>query len=237
MTDSNPSRLTDAIARAAESINTQRTVDERVQAVVQAAPGTVPGFDQVSISVTYSDGPVETRAASSDLVRNLDQVQYEAEEGPCFEAFTHPVLVLVPSVRQEARWPRYTPRAIEAGITAQMAVSLRDAGHVRGALNLYSTTGDGIDPEAPDIATLFATHVALALGWARTEEQLNEALATRKLIGQAIGVVMERYQIDEAKAFGFLARVSQSGNVKLRDVAQELVAQTDARYGFTKDPR
>jgi GAF domain-containing protein len=178
---------------------------------------------------------VQTRAASSRSVEKLDLVQYQAAEGPCFEAFIRPTVVAVPSLRRETRWPTYVPRAVRAGVTAQMGVPLRQGDKVRGALNLYSTTAEGIDPDAIDIATLFATHVALALGWARTEEELTEALATRKTIGQAIGIVMERYQIDEQKAFAFLARVSQNGNVKLREVAQELVTQSHHRY-TVEDP-
>jgi GAF domain-containing protein len=190
----------------------------------------VPGFDQVSISLTYSDGLIETRSASSELVETLDALQYEAGEGPCFDAFTEPAIVTAAYLRREQRWPIYVPRAARAGVTAQLAVPLRDADNVRGALNLYSTTDEAIHPEAVDIATLFATHASLALGWARTQEQLGSALATRKTIGQAIGLVMERYQINEEKAFAFLVRVSSTGNIKLRDVAQELVTQTDTRY-------
>ena len=222
-------RLAEAVAEAAEFINAPSTVEERVRAVVQAAPRTIPGFDQASISVTYSDGLVETRAASTELVQRLDLAQYETAEGPCFDAFTIPGVVLVPSVRHEQRWPRYIPQAAQAGVRSQMAVPLRNAGKVRGALNLYSTTMEGIHPTAPDVAVLFATHVALALGWARTQMQLDDALRTRKVIGQAIGIVMERYQIDEAKAFQFLVRVSSTGNLKLRDVAQEMLGHTDIR--------
>ena len=229
-------RVADAIAAAAEKINAAEGVEERVRTVVQAAPGTVPGFDLASISLTYTDGPVETRAATSELVEELDAAQYAAGEGPCFDAFTRlEQVVVVPDMRHEQRWPGYVPHAVRAGVTAQLGVPLRDGNDVRGALNLYSTSGQGIDAEAVDVATFFATHVALALGWARTEEHLTTALATRKVIGQAIGLVMERYQINEEKAFAFLARVSMTGNVKLRDVAEELVTQTDARYTIKED--
>ena len=111
-----------------------------------------------------------------------------------------------------------------------MALPLRDGREVRGALNLFSFTTEGIDTEALDIASLFATQVALALGWVHTEEQMKSALSTRKEIGQAIGVVMERFQISDEKAFAFLLRVSSSRNIKLRDVAHELVTQSDTRY-------
>jgi transcriptional regulator with GAF, ATPase, and Fis domain len=230
VSDPNYSSFADAIGEAARSINGTRSLDERVRAVVGAASDTIPGFDLASISVAFRGKPVETRAASSDLVEELDAIQYQTHEGPCFDAFTHPAVVLAPSLRHEERWPRYSPRASEAGVTAQMAVPLRDGAEVRGALNLYSTKAEGIDPEAVELATFFANHVALAIGWARTEEHLNNALATRKTIGQALGIVMERYQIDEEKAFAFLTRVSSTSNIKLRHVAEALVAQSDARY-------
>jgi GAF domain-containing protein len=223
--------LAESMVEAAKAINAPGGIDERLNAIVRAAPSTVPGFDEASVSLGYRGGPVNTRAGSSDLVEALDLNQYQAEEGPCFEAFTRLDVTTVPSVRHEQRWPTYIARAREAGVVAQMGVPLGgDGGKVRGSLNLYSTTGEGIDPEALGIATMFATHVTLALGWARTEEQLNEALTTRKSIGQAIGIVMERYQINDDKAFDFLTRVSSTSNVKLRDVARELITQTDTRY-------
>jgi transcriptional regulator with GAF, ATPase, and Fis domain len=231
VTESSTSALAEAMAEVAKAINAPHDLGERLDAIVQAAPNTVPGFDHVSVSLAYRDAPVHTRAASSDLVEKLDFNQYETEQGPCFEAFTRLNVVKVPSVRHEQRWPDYIPRAHEAGVMAQLAVPLGgDGDKVRGSLNLYSTSREGIDPDAVGVATMFATHVTLALGWARTEEQLNEALATRKSIGQAIGIVMERYQINDDQAFGFLTRVSSTSNIKLRDVARELIAQTDTRY-------
>ncbi len=97
-----------------------------------------------------------------------------------------------------------------------------------GGLNFYSTTSPTVDPQAQPIADLFATHAALALGNAREKETLNEALLTRQVIGQAVGIVMERYKIGSDRAFEFLVRASSVANVKLRDVAQELVSQRDA---------
>ena len=80
------------------------------------------------------------------------------------------------------------------------------------------------------VAGLFATHAAIALGRSRYENQLNDAIGTRKVIGQAIGIVMERYGISEDRAFHFLARASSTSNVKLRDVAQEIVQATEERF-------
>ena len=79
------------------------------------------------------------------------------------------------------------------------------------------------------MAWLFAMHAALAMGRRRQIEQLNEALHTRKVIGQAIGIVMERYELDEDRALQFLVRVSRTGNIKLRTVAQEIVGKPTAK--------
>ena len=95
------------------------------------------------------------------------------------------------------------------------------ASYQRLVVQLFAICGDLADAE--DIASLFATHAAIALGHARDYDNLQTALATRKIIGQAIGILMERYDLDEDRAFAFLRRASSHSNVKLRDVAQELV--------------
>jgi AmiR/NasT family two-component response regulator len=104
---------------------------------------------------------------------------------------------------------------------------LDDEGTI-GGLNLYSTTSEEIDPEAESIAELFAAHAAIALGNACTQETLNDGLQTRKVIGQAIGILMERYEMTEDRAFAFLVRASSTSNIKLREVAQGLVDQKNS---------
>lgn len=117
-----------------------------------------------------------------------------------------------------------------------MGVRLFIKDETLGALNLYSTQADSIDAEAQHLAELFAAHAALALGHARQVEGLNAALQTRKVIGQAIGVVMERYQMDEDRAFQFMVRVSSQSNIKLRDIAQEVVDQMNFRARSESPP-
>jgi GAF domain-containing protein len=97
-----------------------------------------------------------------------------------------------------------------------------------GGLNFYSTTSDEVSDDAQALARLFATHAAIALGHAQEREHLTQGLQTRRTIGQAIGILMERYHINEDRAFAFLVRASSHANMKLRDVAQELVAQANA---------
>ena len=93
----------------------------------------------------------------------------------------------------------------------------------RGGLNMYSVTSDTINPETEHLAELFATQAALALGRVRSEENLNAALVSRTVIGMALGILMERHDIDREAAFAYLTRTSSSRETKLRDIAQELV--------------
>ena len=136
---------------------------------------------------------------------------------------TEPVIT-VERARHEQRWPRFTRAAVEQGLRSQVSMRLYTEKETFGALNMYSTTEDTIDPDVMHMAELFAAHASIALGRSRREEQLNAALLTRKMIGQAIGILMERHQVDEDGAFAYLTRVSSHSNVKLREVAKEIVA-------------
>lgn len=219
-----------ALTEAAKAIDAPRSLEETLEAIVAAARGSVPGFEHVGISVVHRDGRIETLAGTGPLVWELDNLQYELGQGPCVASVQDDPVVVVEQVRHEQRWPDYIPRAVRAGLKAQLGLRLYTDEATLGGLNLYSTESEGIDFDALEVAELFATHAAIALGRRRHEHQLNEALTTRKVIGQAIGIVMERYQIDEDRAFDFLVRASSTGNIKLRAVAQEVVETTTAKY-------
>lgn len=219
--------LAASLAAAAEAIDAAETLDDTLKTIAKATLASVPGFEHVGISVRHRDGRIETMAGTSDLVWELDDLQYKLSEGPCVDAIQTEPIVTVPQLAHEQRWPRYVPEAVKHGLRAQLAVQLFADDERLGGLNLYSTESDAIDEDAPHAAELFATHAAIALGRAQREENLNHALATRKVIGQAIGIVMERYGIDDSRAFQFLVRASSTGNIKLRDIAQEVVDTTN----------
>jgi GAF domain-containing protein len=215
-----------AIATAARALYEGQTLEETLQRIVEVARDSVPGFDQVGVSTVDRRGTVTTRATAGELVRTLDAAQYGIREGPCVDTLNGAPIVVAPDLAQDERWPRWTPVAVEHGVRSQLAIKLYlDREGTLGGINFYSTTSPTVDPQAESIAELFATHAALALGNAREKETLNEALQTRQVIGQAIGIIMERYQISSDRAFEFLVRASSVGNLKLRDVAQELVSQ------------
>lgn len=221
---SNPQlSIAQALSEASRVMNAPTSLEETLKAITRAALHTVPGFNHVGISITHRDGTIETKSASSQLVWELDELQYTWGEGPCYDSIRGAGVTVVENARHDQRWPRYMSEAVRIGLRAQLAVGLYSDDDSLGGINLYSTESDRVEEDAIDIAQLFAAQAAIALGRSKHEDQLNEALESRKMIGQAIGLVMERYQLPEDRAFQFLIRASSSGNVKLRDVAAELV--------------
>ncbi len=223
------SSFAQSIAEAVRTLNRPRSLDDTLQTIVEVACNSVPGFDQVGIATLHGEGKVKTRAFTGELVLHLDEVQYGLREGPCSAALQGADTMTVSSLREEQRWPRYVPQARAAGIRSQMAVKLYLDQHALGGINFYSTSSDEVTADAQALAQLFATHAAIALGHAHDRETLNQALTTRTVIGEAVGILMERHDMNEDRAFAFLVRASSHRNIKLRQIAQELVDQRNAR--------
>jgi GAF domain-containing protein len=227
MTSTNRSDIADSLAHIAREINTPRDLDSTLQAIVDSAQHSLPGIDHVGITLAHRHGEMETRAATGDLVWDLDKIQYELREGPCVHAIKAATVVKIEHADREQRWPDFIPRAVEKGLRSQLGIALYNDEKTLGGLNMYSTTSDTIDPDVEHMAELFAGHAALALGHAVRESHLHSAMASRQVIGQAVGIIMERYSLNEGRAFDYLARVSSHGNIKVREVAQEVVDQAD----------
>ena len=223
-----PTHFADAIAEAARTLNHHRSLDETLQTIVEVACNSVPGFEQVGISTLHKDGTVQTKAFTGDLVLPLDRVQYGLREGPCSAALQGTDAITISSLHNEQRWPRYVPQAQAAGVRSQMAVRLYLDNDTLGGINFYSTVSDEVTADAQALARLFATHAAIALSHAHERDSLKQAVQSRQVIGQALGIVMERYQLPEDRAFAFLVRASSHTNIKLRDIAQTLVDQANA---------
>ena len=202
-------------------------LDHTLEQVTAAAVEVLPGVHAASITVRHADGRLETAAPTHDFVLPLDDAQYELREGPCYEAAVEAAFVTSPHLAADERFPRYAAVAVEAGVRAQAAIRLFDTPRpsAQGAINLYSRDVGSL-ADLSLLGQLFAHQAAIALDYAREIDNLQEAMRTRQLIGRAVGIAMERFQLTEERAFAFLARVSQARNVKLRVVAEELVAET-----------
>jgi transcriptional regulator with GAF, ATPase, and Fis domain len=222
-------QIVDAITRVARAVNAPHDLQSQLDTVVHVARDSMPEIDHAGVSVAHRDGTVETRAATGDLVHQLDQLQYSLGEGPCLHAIEAEPVVVVEQACRETRWPRFMSGARELGLRSQMGLRLYVDEQTRGGLNLYSTSSDTIDPETTQLAELFASHAALAMGRVRTAENLNAALSSRTTIGIALGIVMERYDMDQDRAFAYLTRIASSSETKLREVAAHLVEEATQR--------
>lgn len=192
-------------------------------AIVQAAVALVPGCDEGSISVVLGRQRVSSEAASGELPRVVDALQERVGQGPCLDAAYEHETVRVPDMASEQRWPAFTAGALAAGAAGMMSLQLYVAGDDLGALNLFARRPWAFDDESEHVALLFASHAALAYAAAQQHARTSSSVATRQLIGQAQGILMERHKITADQAFGLLVRVSQDTNTKLRDVADDLV--------------
>lgn len=214
-----------ALAEAAREINGPRDYAQTLQTIVEVARDSMPGIDHAGVTVAHRDGRVDTHAATDDLVRRLDELQYEHAEGPCLHAIDADRTVRVDHAPKDPRWPQWLPRAVDLGLRSALGVQLHLDSQTRGALNLYSTSVDVVEEEAQELAELFASHAAVALAHARQVENLEIALESRTTISLALGMVMERFGIDQEGAFAYLTRVSATTETKIRDVAAMLVEE------------
>jgi GAF domain-containing protein len=230
-----PFDLATALAEAADAINRPTSLGDTLDAIVEATLASVPGFTDVGISIRHRGGRIETKSGTGRLVWELDTIQYDLDEGPCVDAIRAGEMVVVEDVRHEQRWPRYVAAAARTGLRSQIGLGLYDDGRTLGGLNLYSTIAEGVSDQAVQAAQLFARHATIALDKAQSSHHLNEALLSRKVIGQAVGIVMERFQIDEDRALQFIVRASSTSNIKLRDVAAELVDTSNERARRKRD--
>jgi hypothetical protein len=219
--------LIDVMAQVAESLRFPVDIQDALEAITAGAVDAVPGIEHASVSITSKNGRIQTLAPTDMLAVRADELQYELGEGPCLEAVLDQPVVQVDDILTDLRWPIYGPRAAQQlGIGSQLAFQFLAEPHARGGLNLYSAQPNSITNETRQLGVLFANLAALALGWTRHTQTLTEAIGSRTMIGQAVGVLMERHRLDPDRAFGFMVRTSQTGNIKLRDVAAGIVADT-----------
>ncbi|WP_112238516.1 GAF and ANTAR domain-containing protein [Kribbella monticola] len=198
-------------------------LDHTLAQITAAAVEVLPEVEACSITILHADGSLETAAPTDEKLWVLDRAQYAFREGPCYAAAVDSVHVTCPHIETDERFPRYAQVAREAGVRAQAGLRLYDGPASRGALNLYSDT-PGAFADLDLLGPLFAHQSAVAINYAHEIRELKEAVRTRGAIGQAVGVVMERYKLNDQRAFAFLTRLSQHRNVKLRRIAEEIVA-------------
>jgi GAF domain-containing protein len=217
-----PVNLAELLGRIARDLEAETTLDQTMQALVTAAVDAIPGADEGGITEVRHRGTVNVRFASDELVVDLDTAQEELGEGPCLDAAYQHRTVRVDDFADESRWPVFAARAGACGVGSMLSIQLYVQGDDLGALNMYARLPRAFDDESEQVGLLFATHAAIAMAGARREQQLRVAISSRDVIGQAKGILMERYKVTADQAFAVLTRASSESNIKLRDVAEKL---------------
>lgn len=218
----------DWLAELAKLLLEEETLDTALSRVADLAVSVIPCCDSCGVTLS-SEGRVHTRTATDDVARTLDDHQYRTGEGPCLDAIREGRNIAVACMAEEDRWPCYRQAAVAEGLASCYSVPLAVGVRVVGALNLYSLSSPFTAQDAR-IADAFAAQSAVALANAQTYQQardmiadLEQALQSRDVIGQAKGIIMERERCTADQAFDILRKVSQKTNIKLRDVADRVV--------------
>ena len=219
--DSLSKRMSQAARRLQDHHNDPQAT---FQEAVDVAHANIEGCDGVGLSFVRARKVVETVANTSQMAFDADQLQYECGEGPCLDSIWEHRTVLSPSLATDGRWPTWGPRVVqETEAQSVLAFQLFTHGDTLGALNLYSRTQDAFNEAARDEGLAIATHVAIAVSAAQQIHNLTIGMDTRTVIGQATGILMERFDLDAGRSFSVLTRMSSQQNVKLRELAQQIV--------------
>lgn len=207
-----------------------------VEAFLQRLTELAPAAAEIPISCGITarrDGQPLTVASSDAQASRLDESQYEAAAGPCLHSLETGEVSSIPDMAAEERWPAYLEVARKQGLRSSLSLPLIADGSTVAAMNLYSFAGPGVFDEQVQrrcqvFASLATGALQLAIGRAADQQlmdQLEQALASRTVIDQALGIVMGQQQCSAEEAFSLLRMRSQSSQRKMRDVATDLIAR------------
>lgn len=216
--------LAGRLSELARELQQEQDTEAILAIIVHAARELIPHVTEASVSLVIGRREIQSRAASGELPLRVDALQSESGQGPCLDAAYDQRVVRVPDLSKDKRWPDFAQAAYEIGARSMLSIQLFVEGDKLGALNLYGDEVNVFDEESEQIALLVAAHAAIAFSDAKEIEQLTQALDTRDLIGQAKGILMERFKITPQQAFLVLTKASSESNIKLRDVADHLTS-------------
>jgi transcriptional regulator with GAF, ATPase, and Fis domain len=221
--------LAEVFAEVARVLLAEPTLEGTLRQICKVAVDLVPGCEAAGTSIVRGhkrEPRIETVASVGDVPPRVDALQYRTGEGPCLDAIREHEVFETGELSAEDRWPRFARRAAkETGVRSMLSIRLYVQEDTYGALNLYSRQVDAFGEEARAIAGVLAAHGAVAFAGAREHQELEtmrRGLESREVIGQAMGILMNRRHVSADEAFDVLVRVSQHLNRKLRDIAQDV---------------
>lgn len=217
-----------AVALSTES------VDELLHEVTVLVPRVITEVDSCGITLAREAKPT-TVASNDEAARQVDELQYTHDAGPCLQALRQNTIVDVPDMADENRWAKYPLSAVSQGIRAVLSLPLTANGTTLGAMNLYAQQPRSWTRDERELAQLFANQASAFLAsmiryteQAELSRQFQEALTSRSTIDQAIGIIMNQNGCSPVEGFDLLRQASNHRNTKLRDIAAAIVTARSA---------
>ncbi|HEY0816621.1 MAG TPA: GAF and ANTAR domain-containing protein [Pseudonocardia sp.] len=230
-----PDKVPDLATSAAATAELQQLllatdgIDDFLQQLAHLAAAMLPGELSCGITVRRDRRPI-TVASSDERASQVDEIQYSHDRGPCLTSLANGQVVRIEDLAADDRWPDYQTPALAHGVRSSLSQPLHAEQKVIGALNLYATRPRAFGPREETVAAGFADEASRALTLAvrlaeRAEmsQNLQNALESRAVIDQALGIIMSQNRCTADEAFEILRATSQNRNVKLRDIAVALV--------------
>jgi len=212
------------IAKASRALHDELDASSTMQRAVHLAAELVPVAEDACISIARKGVIVATAAWTRDHALDAEQLQFAVGDGPLLRDVWEHEVVCSSDLVAEDRWPGWVARVTnEAKVRGFVSVALASSGRRLGAMTFYSTEPQAFTADDVDICLAYSTHVAIAVETAGEDVNKSIAMESRSLIGQATGVLMQRYEVDADRAFAVLRRVSQDTNTKLHAVALEVI--------------
>jgi GAF domain-containing protein len=224
-----------------------RAVIDLLGEVADFAAQAIPGVDGAGVALVDSHvgaQRIQTWATTAEFVREIDRVQYqEMKEGPCITCMQSGRAVVSGSLGSDGRWPHFGGRVSRMAVHSALSLPLMVGHQVLGAINAYARSRDAFGEHAVQLGSQFAGPAAVSVYnaqlLAKAQERtraLQRALDSRAVIDQAIGIIRSRSGLSAAEAFERLIHMSQSENVKLFAVAEQLVEEAVRRARARQRP-
>lgn len=213
--------------------------------VAHVCAAIVAGVDVDGAGVTVMVSPTmrDTVHATDQVVGELEEWQLAYGQGPCVDAFTAggPVLVVdLGSPGYSARWPAFTPAALDSGARAVFALPMQVGAIRLGVLDLYRTRPGPLSSQELADALIFADTVGMLLLDAGAQPdttdlawQRDDSTAHQAQVHQATGLILAQLGVSADVAFARLRAYAYAQDRRLGEVARDVV---ERRLRFEPDP-
>ena len=222
-------RLSDVRQRLHDLHFTADGLDRFLEEMTVLAADVVDGDTSGGVTVIRGERTV-TVAASDKRTQKLDDIQYGNGDGPCLQCARTGVPIAVKELAEDDRWPKFREEALEQGMRSSLSLPLELGSEADGALNLYVFERHAFDEAERAVLSQFRDEASRAISLAlrhndlsQQNDHLHSAMASRRLIDQALGIVMAQNRCSADEAFAILRQASQNRNVKVRDLAATVI--------------